>query len=411
VFAGARPSGAGKHRVNRKPLSQREEPRPRSETAAPAASFNKALHLSVGRLRRPPAGERQSARETLGAGNTPLQTERHTPEQKRGTPMSTVADDRTQAFKDALEKLANLYAEAERRTFSLPTFSLSPAGTFFWASVKFAILLELDLLLIIPMNLVVTFRNVFPGRWAYRAFSVKYWRCISRWVWNGEIPLPANIVVRSLTSALLGWHFHRRFAALKRRIILDTLVDTAGRERVIAEVDRLLAQWPAPRLVQSLFTYGLPLLSPLAGLYQVLIPKAPAIWTRLVALLFLGYGLGLVASAFVVKRGVMLGAKGRMAYFPGFVEGSGAYAVEREILTTFALSEREFPLAFALTLLFIPIQLLQAIYMYDSGVYAVLTWGVGFRKGAYVAESMIGVAVVVLIDLIALARRRKLGRF
>jgi hypothetical protein len=43
IFTKARGKGAGKHRVNRKPLSQREEPRPRSETAAPAASFNMAF--------------------------------------------------------------------------------------------------------------------------------------------------------------------------------------------------------------------------------------------------------------------------------------------------------------------------------------------------------------------------------
>jgi hypothetical protein len=46
VVAGVRPSGAGNHKVNRKSSSQETGQRPRSETAAPAASFNKPLQLS-----------------------------------------------------------------------------------------------------------------------------------------------------------------------------------------------------------------------------------------------------------------------------------------------------------------------------------------------------------------------------
>jgi hypothetical protein len=57
VFAGVRPSGAGNHKVNHKTSN--------SETAAPAAWFNMALHLTSGRLRRPLAGERQGVRRTM----------------------------------------------------------------------------------------------------------------------------------------------------------------------------------------------------------------------------------------------------------------------------------------------------------------------------------------------------------
>ena len=42
-FTGVRPSGAGKHRVNRKSRFRKTEQCPRSETAAPAASFDKPL--------------------------------------------------------------------------------------------------------------------------------------------------------------------------------------------------------------------------------------------------------------------------------------------------------------------------------------------------------------------------------
>jgi len=319
-------------------------------------------------------------------------------------------DDKVQHWKQALDRIASLYAGVERRTLTLPGFSLAPMGIYFWASLKFALFLQLDVLLLVPMNCVIAIRNAFPGRWAYRSFSAKYFRAPVQWIKNGEIPLPASIVVRSLTSALLSWHFHGRLADLRRRVIVDNDLDPDGRAILTAEIDRLLLQWPAPKLVQGFFAYALPLLSPLAALYQMVVPSAPAIWTRLVVVVSLGYALTVVASAFVVKRGLMLGGEGRAAYFPGFLEGNGAYATERELLAMFGISRSEFPLAYALTLLLIPLQLFQAIYMYDSGIYATIAGQAAFSKTAVVVQSMVGPILLAALGAVALVRQNKLRR-
>lgn len=319
-------------------------------------------------------------------------------------------NDKVQHWKQALDRIASLYAGVERRTLTLPGFSLAPLGTYLWASIKFTLFLELDLFLLVPMNCVIAIRNAFPGKWAYRSFSAKYFRAAVQWIKNGEIPLPASIVVRSLTSALLSWHFHLRLADLRRRVIVDNDLDPDGRACLTAEIDRLLVQWPAPKLVQGLFAYALPLMSPLAAFYQMVVPSAPAIWTRLIVLFSLSYALGVVASAFVVKRGLMLGGEGRAAYFPGFLEGNGAYATERELLAIFGISRSEFPLAYALMLLLAPVQLFQAIYWYDSGIYATIAGQAAFSKTAVVVQSMVGPILLAALGAVALMRRNKLRR-
>jgi hypothetical protein len=319
-------------------------------------------------------------------------------------------NDKVQHWKQAVDRIASLYAGVERRTLTLPGFSLAPTGTYLWALTKFSLFLQLDLFLLVPMNCVIAIRNAFPGKWAYRSFSAKYFRAAVQWIKNGEIPLPASIVIRSLTSALLSWHFHGRLADLRRRVIVDNDLDPDGRAVLTAEIDRLLVQWPAPKLVQGLFAYALPLMSPLAAFYQMVVPSAPAIWTRLIVLVSLSYALGVVASAFVVKRGLMLGGEGRAAYFPGFLEGNGAYATERELLAMFGISRSEFPLAYALTLLLAPVQLFQAIYIYDSGIYATIAGQAAFSKTAVVVQSMVAPILFAALGAVALMRQNKLRR-
>ena len=106
----------------------------------------------------------------------------------------------------------------------------------------------------------------------------------------------------------------------------------------------------------------------------------------------------------------MLGGEGRSAYFPGFLEGPGAYAKERQILEITGIAEKEFPLGFALSLLLVPVGFLQALAMYDTGVYQALAGEAAFSKGAYLAQSMSGVVLIALLGAFAVARRKRLGR-
>lgn len=321
------------------------------------------------------------------------------------------SNDKLDNWKHALDQLANVYADVDRRSFTVPGFSLAPLWIYLWASCKLGVCLDLDLFLFVPMNCVIAVRNIFPGKWAYRSFSAKYFMAAFRWIRNGETPLPASIVVRSLTAALLSWHFNGRLSSVRRRVIIEDGLDPNGRTLLIAEIDRLLLQWPAPNLVHGFFAYGLPVVSPLAALYQTLVPGAPAVWTRLVIIISLSYALTLIASAFMVKRGLMLGGEGRASYFPGFLEGSGAYAVEQEGLARFGLLIKEFPLAYSFTLLLIPVQILQTLYWYESGLFSFYFRAeAAMNRTTFVAGSTAVPVALAVLGLIALVRQRKLGR-
>ncbi len=122
------------------------------------------------------------------------------------------------------------------------------------------------------------------------------------------------------------------------------------------------------------------LLSPVVGLYQLYVPGTPGPWPRFLVVLSLGYALFFLASAFMIKRGLMLGGEGRSAYFPGFLEGPGAYAKERQILEVTGIAEKEFPLGFALSLLLVPVGFLQALALYDTGVYQAMVGEAAVRR-------------------------------
>jgi hypothetical protein len=313
-------------------------------------------------------------------------------------------------WEGAIHEIAATYSEVERRSLSIPGFSLAPLGIYFWASVKFVLLLYLDLFLFIPLNLVILMRNIFPGKWRYRSFSGHRIKLLIEWFRNGEVPIVAIVATRSLTYALLGNHFRNRLGLIRRRIMLECGLPEREQVKLISAIDKVLLQWPARTFWQGIFTYGLPLLSPLSAFYQLVFPGAPGVWTRLLVIVSLTYALAFLASAFIIKRGLMLGGVGRLAYFPGLLEGRGAYAAEKQILAKFGLAAREFPLGFVLSLILVPVSYLQALIMYETGLYAELAGKAAFSKAAYLAQSMSGAVLIALVGAIAVARRDRLGR-
>lgn len=124
----------------------------------------------------------------------------------------------------AVTELEALYKDVERRTFSLPAFSLSPLAIGLWNIIKFEVFSPLDVLLLLPMNAVIFIRNLFPGRWRYRTFSGKYWRYAISWLWRGEVPTFPLGVIRPLVRFMIFVHVHGRFRPIGRNIYLnDTL--------------------------------------------------------------------------------------------------------------------------------------------------------------------------------------------
>lgn len=311
---------------------------------------------------------------------------------------------------EAIQEIATTYSEVDRRSLSIPDFSLAPFGIYLWSSVKFALFLDLDLLLFVPVNLVILVRNIFPGRWRHRSFSGRYFKVLIQWLRNGEVPIVALVAIRSMTSALLGSHFRNRLDLIRHRIVLEVGLPQEEQAKLVSAVDKLLLQWPERTLWQAIFAYGLPLLSPVAVLYQLVFPGASSVWTRFLVVVSLSYALAFLASAFTIKRGLMLGGVGRSAYFPGLLEGRGAYAAEENVLAKFGLAVKEFPLGFALSLILVPVSYIQALMWYETGLYPYLAGSASFSKGAYLAQSMSGALLIALLGAIAVARRRHLGR-
>src|SRR6266478_6460422 len=78
------------------------------------------------------------------------------------------------AFVQATDNLLVLYRNLERHTLDLPLVSVMPVLIFFWSVVKFEFFLIIGIVLIIPVNVVILVRNLFPGHWRYRPFFLTH---------------------------------------------------------------------------------------------------------------------------------------------------------------------------------------------------------------------------------------------
>ena len=315
-------------------------------------------------------------------------------------------DDKTKSWDQVLNDLASLYRNVERRSLSLPAFSLLPFLIAMWNSVKFMLLFYLDVLLIVPVNVVVFLRNLFPGKWSYRSFSWRYIKYVALWIWRGEVPQIPFVVIRSLTTWLLHAHFRSRLRLLRRRIMLTDDLSTDDRTSVLSRVDQLLEVWEGPRVLFASFTYGLPSAGFLLELYRTFQPEQLPPWTGTAALFLITYALSFVVSAFMIKRGLMLGAGGRPAYFPGSLKERGGYGDENRLFDVIGLQTKEFPLDMLLALVGIPLGLLSTdvwLNLYES-------WGMPVARDQMMVQQLYSTAIFVSLGVLALYRRMRLRR-
>jgi hypothetical protein len=158
-------------------------------------------------------------------------------------------------------------------------------------------------------------------------------------------------------------------------------------------------------------TWSLPLIGPATQLWQVSVPAgwmpSPA-WTRSAAILSISYSFSILATAFLVKRGLMLAATGRDAYYARFVRGSGGYAEEKQILSALGLEIREFPLD---TVLIIGGSLL-LLFMFPTqlDLFNRLMNSNPPRTNIQLTSLAIGELTLITVAVISLMRRKKLSR-
>lgn len=315
-------------------------------------------------------------------------------------------DDKTKSWDQELNDLASLYRNVERRSLSLPTFSLLPFLIVMWNSVKFTLLFYLDVFLIVPVNLVVFLRNLFPGKWSYRSFSWRYIKYVALWIWRGEVPQIPFVVIRSLTTWLLHAHFRSRLRLLRRRIMLAGDLSTDDRTSLLSRVDQLLEVWEGPRVLFASFTYGLPFAGFLLEIYRTFKPGQLPSWTGTAALFLIIYALSFVVSAFIIKRGLMLGAAGRTAYFPGSLKERGDYGEERRLFDVISVQTKEFPLDILLALVGIPLGFLAT----DAWLNLYEYLGMPVARDQVMGQQPYSLAVFVSLCVLALYRRMRLRR-
>lgn len=305
-----------------------------------------------------------------------------------------------------LNALETLYKDAERRSFSLPVFSLSPFLIGLWNIIKFEVCLLLDILLLLPMNAIIFVRNLFPGRWHYRSFSGRYWRYAISWLWRGEAPTFPLGVIRPLVVFMVNVHVHGRFRTIGRHIYLDDTLTEEDRTYLNKKIVSASEHWRRPTGVQVVYSYVLPAGGPLIGLYRFFSPGELPEWVGLVGLLLLAYAILFVVSAFMFKRSLMLGAAGRAIYFPGAIAGNEGYGKERDILNVIGIQIREWPFDIALSFISLAIGYLSMpkwSRFYESV-------GVSISSDDLVIPMLVQGALFVMLTVFALYRRRMTKR-
>jgi len=271
------------------------------------------------------------------------------------------ADDR---FAKATDSLIALYRGVERSTLDLPLVSIMPMLIFIWAFLRLYFFFIIGIFLIIPVNLVILIRNIFPGHWRYRPFFLHHLYYCLIWIWRGEALTAPTIFVRPLLTIFMKGHFERRLRRLRLEVLDSDLSDTT-RSALLGRLDASIERWKAPRFAGALYTVVLPAIFTLLTWYKQFIDFLGSLGIRMptnvvanfisgqmspdslliLGLLAPGYLLAFPVTAFLAKRGLFIGINADGICFPGGQGGAGIYySKEREILNSVGLRVREVPI-------------------------------------------------------------------
>jgi hypothetical protein len=309
----------------------------------------------------------------------------------------------------ALSALEVLYKDIEKRSLSLPAFSLLPFAIFFWNLFKFYWCLILDLLLLLPMNAVIFIRNIFPGKWNYRSFSARYWKYVITWIWRGELPFGVMGIIRPLVMLMVTVHVYNRIRTVNRYIYLDDSLSEDNRIHISNKVKDILEHWERPTVLQVVYSYILPTVGLLIELYKNLFPTELPQWTSFLGYSLISYLIGFVISAFMVKRALMLGGHSNALYFPGAIPGNQCYSIERDIFDTIGISKKEFP--FDILLSFVSFAL--GFWSHYKGINEPLYKVMGTPIEVINQETtyiIVNFTIFTLLSILALYRRRAIAR-
>jgi hypothetical protein len=329
------------------------------------------------------------------------------------------------AFSQATDNLIALYRNLERRILDLPFITIAPFLIFLWASLKFDFFLFVGIFLIIPTNLVILIRNIFPGQhWRYRPFFLKHLYYVWLWVWRGEAPTTPVIFIRPLFNIFLKEHFARRLLRLRQEIALRDGLADATRSALMGRLDSALERWNPPRYATLFFTFVVPAMfwlpEKLTDFVRWLGLSTETVAISPVTLLVLGqmaisYLLAVPVTTFMAKRGLFLGAD--RIWFPGWQDGDGAYQKEREIFGSVDLRVREAPIDLWVLGILMLISYAVLFLTFDQAIAWWQSWlaqpspEVGFDQVRMQKTLQIVFGVIfIACFVIAAVRRARLGR-
>jgi len=287
-----------------------------------------------------------------------------------------------------VDQLLKHYSKIEVAAMCLPTLSIAPLLWFLWGYIKFVVFIPIDLIILLPLDVIIFIRNLFPGHWSYISLTAPYLKATWTWLRNGEFYVPM-VVIGPLTVYLLHWHFRRRLMAVRRGLLQKTVFSEDAASRAFAKIDHAMNVWQPAGISSIILTWVFPAIGPVLELGKAFAPARLPPWTADVALLTLPYILAVLMSAFVVKRGLMLGGTGSDSYYPGFLAGGGGYDVERRLLRQFGVETSEFPIDIVLSVVIYFVGVLSG---YNDFQNTVLLSNV---KGTPVSEDALWIAISV----------------
>ncbi len=236
----------------------------------------------------------------------------------------------------ATDSLIALYRSVERSTFDLPLISVMPILTFIWAFLRFYFFFLVGIFLIIPANLVILIRNIFPGYWRYRPFFLTHVYYCWLWIWRGEAPTAPSIFVRPLLNVFMKGHFKTRPRRLRLEII-DSELSDATRSALLGRLDAALERWKSPQFTAVFYSVVVPAIMWFPAWYKQLIEFVGSLGIRMptdvvtnfisenlstnsminLGKFGLGYLIAIPITAFLAKRGLFIGRNPDRICFPG----------------------------------------------------------------------------------------------
>jgi hypothetical protein len=304
-----------------------------------------------------------------------------------------------------------------------------PFLIFLWAFLRFYFFFLVGIFLIIPTNLVILVRNLFPGHhWKYRPFFLSHLYYVWLWLWRGEAPTAALVFVRPLLVVLTKMQFTTRLKRLRMEISLrDELSDTA-RSTLQGRIDAALELWKTPRfasifstvLVPAIISFpawwkqttefvsGLGIRLPTDTVVSFISQNTSAYGRYALGSFAIGYLLAIPVTACLAKRGLFLGMDPKRICFPGEEAGSGVYPREREILGSVGIHEREAPVdLWALAVTWI-LGVIWQLSTWNTMMEYVRSQG---SSDSFFLMSLIGIgSITVAAFVLAALRRRISGR-